>query len=128
MQASQKKLFFSKSLLHIYEMALELRVNYAKSSIIPINVDAEKMKILARTLSCNICSLPFTYLGFPVGIVQPNIQDGLPLIFRVQKRLCSITRLQRLDRKLQMVNGVLSSLPTYYMSTIVGDLFSNAMN
>jgi hypothetical protein len=42
MEVIQKHVLFFKSLLHTYEMTLGLRVNYAKSSIIPINVDAEK--------------------------------------------------------------------------------------
>jgi hypothetical protein len=46
-------------------MDLGLGVNYTKSSIIPINVDEEKMKILAGTFNCKIGSLPFTYLGLP---------------------------------------------------------------
>jgi hypothetical protein len=40
MEASQKQLFLLKYFLHTYEMASALRVNYAKSSIIPINVNA----------------------------------------------------------------------------------------
>jgi hypothetical protein len=42
MEVIQKQVLFLKSLIHTYEMALGLRVNYAKSSIILINVDAEK--------------------------------------------------------------------------------------
>lgn len=102
----------------VIEMASGLRVNYSKSSIIPINVDEARIRILARTFNCKIGSLPFTYLGLPLGTSQPKIQDCLPLINRIQKRLSSITRLLSLGGKLQMVNSVLSSLPTYYMCSI----------
>jgi hypothetical protein len=41
-----------------------------------------------------------------------------PLIDKVQKRLSGITKLLSIGGKLQMVNSVLSSLPTYYMCSI----------
>jgi hypothetical protein len=100
MEANQKQPLFLKSLFHTYEMAFGLRVSYAKSSIILINVDEEKMKILAETFNCKIGSLPFTYLGLPHGTLHLKIQGCLPLICRVQKRLSSITRLLSLGGKL----------------------------
>jgi hypothetical protein len=106
-------LFFYK-MGSTYEMVSGLKVNYSKFSIIPIYVNDEKIKIL----DCKIGSLPFTYLGLPLGISQPRLQDCLPLISRVQKRLSSITRLLSLRGKLQMVSFVLSSLPRYYMCFI----------
>jgi hypothetical protein len=49
------------------------------------------MKILAGTFNCKIGSLPFTYLGLPLGTMYPKIQDCMPLICIIQKRLYSIT-------------------------------------
>lgn len=114
---SQKQLFFLKSLAHTYEMTSSLRVNYSKSIIMLINVNDERMKLLAGTFNCQIGSLPFTQLGLPMGVSPPKIQDCL-LLSRVQKRLSGISRLLSQGGKLQMFNVVLSSLPTYYMCSI----------
>jgi hypothetical protein len=58
-------------------MALSLKVNYLKSNIISINVDDEKMKILVDTLNSQVGSLPFTYLGLPLGIKHYKLQNCL---------------------------------------------------
>jgi hypothetical protein len=42
-------------------------VNYAKSGLVPINLTREKVDIMAGTLGCKILSMPFTYLGLPMG-------------------------------------------------------------
>lgn len=61
-----------------------------------------------------------------MGTMHPKIQDCLSLICIAQKRLSSILRLLSLGGKLEMVNVVLSSLPSYYMSII--KLPSGAIN
>jgi hypothetical protein len=50
-------------------------------------------------------------------ISQPTLQDRLPLITRIQKRLMSTIFLKK-GGKLQLVNSVLTSPLTYYMCTI----------
>lgn len=99
-------------------MVSGLRVNYPKSNIIPINVKEEKMRILVGILNCKIGSLPFTNLCLPLGLSQLKLHNCLPLIDMVQKRLLGIARLLSLGGKLQLVNSVLSSLPTYYMCSV----------
>jgi hypothetical protein len=69
--------FFLKALLHTYDMASSLKVNYLKSNIIPINVDDEKTKILVGTLNSQVGSLSFTYLGLPLGIKHFKLQKCL---------------------------------------------------
>lgn len=86
MEASQQQLFSLKAMIHIYDMVVGLKVNYTKSSIIPINVTPDKMKLLASTLNYHIDSLPFTY-RLPFIVLQPKLQVCLPLINRIQSRL-----------------------------------------
>jgi hypothetical protein len=42
--------------------------------------------VLAATLDCKVGSMPFTYLGFPLGTTRPSVDDYLPLLNRVEKR------------------------------------------
>jgi hypothetical protein len=90
MEACPKQLFFLKAILNSFASSTGLRVNYNKSNMYPINVNPEKMEILSRTLNCQIGAMSFTYLGLPLGLAKPRIQQFLPLIQRIEKRLlCS---------------------------------------
>ena len=96
-----------------------MKVNYHKSSLIPINLEAEEATSLAQVLDCQIATMPFTYLGLPMGTTKPVIKDFAPLIDRVERRLSSIVSFLSYGNSLVLVNSVLSSLPTYYMCTLV---------
>jgi hypothetical protein len=80
MEACPRQLFFLKAVLNSYATSTGLRVNYNKSSMYPINVCQEKMEVLSRTFNCQIGSMPFTYLGVPLGLSKPRIHHFLPLI------------------------------------------------
>jgi hypothetical protein len=95
-----------------------LRVNFNKSNIYPINVDQGKMEILTQTFGCKIGSYPFTYLGLPLGPNKPNMEDMLPFVQIIERRLVSTSNYINQADKLEMVNSVLSSLPTFYMTII----------
>jgi hypothetical protein len=80
-------------MLNTFAASTGLRVNYQKSNIYPVNVDHEQMKILAHTFGCQIGSYPFTYLGLPLGPNKPNVDDMLPLVQRIERRLVSILQI-----------------------------------
>jgi hypothetical protein len=63
MDVYHKHYFFLKSLLNTYAMEFGLKVNYSKSSIIPINVKEDKMSILASTFNCQVGTCPFLIWG-----------------------------------------------------------------
>jgi hypothetical protein len=85
MEACPKQLFFLKAMLNSFAESTDLHVNYHKSNIYPINVSDQKMEILANMFHCNIGSMPFTYLGLPLGIKKPNLGAFLPLIQKIKK-------------------------------------------
>jgi hypothetical protein len=118
MEACPRQLFFLKAMLNSFADSTRLHVNYHKSNIYPINVSDQKMEILANTFHCKIGSLPFTYLGLPLGIQRPKLGAFLPLIQKIEKRLASTSIFLSHAGRLQMVNAVFSSLPTFYMCTL----------
>jgi hypothetical protein len=105
-------------LLNTFAESTGLRVNYQKSSIYPINVSDEKMEFLAQTFDCQIGTYPFTYLGLPMGLSKPTAESFLPIVMRIERRLTSTSNFLTLAGRLEMVNLVLSSLPTYFMSVM----------
>jgi len=55
--------------------------------MVPINLSNEKLSHLARTFGCQIGSFPFTYLGLPMGLTRPKVDDFRPLISKCERRL-----------------------------------------
>jgi hypothetical protein len=77
MEACPLQLITLKALLNTYADSLGLKVNYSKLVMVPINISQERLQHLAATFNCQAGSLPFTYLGLPLGTHQPSMQDCL---------------------------------------------------
>ena len=86
--------------------------------MLPINISEEKLDLLARTFSCSKGSLPFTYLGLPLGTTKPKVIDFLPLVNKCERRLGGVSSMLNQAGRLQITNALFSSLPTYYMCTL----------
>ncbi|KAL8501248.1 hypothetical protein ACS0TY_020703 [Phlomoides rotata] len=52
-----------KRILHWFELILGLKVNFDKSSIWGINMEAGPLELLGNRIGCVIGSAPFSYLG-----------------------------------------------------------------
>jgi hypothetical protein len=107
-----------KALLNTFADSTGLKVNYAKSSMVPINLDEDRLHHLASIFQCEAGSFPFTYLWLLLTSGQPSIHDYMPLVHRMEKRLISTSLFLTQGGKLQLVNSTLSSLPTFYMCAI----------
>jgi hypothetical protein len=118
LRASQRELLCLRALLESFAQSTGLRVKYAKSSLVPINLSSKKVEAMAGVLGCRIQSMPFTYFGLPMGTTKPKVEHFAPLMNRAERRLTSISSMLTYDVKLQLVNSVLSSLPTYTMCLV----------
>jgi hypothetical protein len=95
-----------------------LKVNFDKSFLVPINVAEEEWTSLTNALGCQLGSLPFTYLGLPLGTTRPSIQDLTPVLTRMERHVMGISRHLSYGGRLILVNSVTSALPTYYMCSL----------
>lgn len=86
--------------------------------MVPININEEKLELLTRTFGCQAGTMPFTYLGMPLGTTKPVVHDFLPYVQRIQRRLTCCAQFLTQAGKLEMVNYVLTSMPMFLMSTI----------
>ena len=73
MLADLSQVLAMKELLHKFSISTGLKVNYHKSSMVPINVPNDTISLLAVAFGCQVDSLPFTYLGLPLGTTRPKI-------------------------------------------------------
>lgn len=117
METCSKQLFFLKAILNSFADSTELKINYHKSNMYPINVSEEKMHILSKTFQWQVGAMPFTCLGLPMGLTKPKVEAFLPMIQRIERRMASTSHFLSQVGRLQMVNAVFSSLPMYYMCT-----------
>jgi hypothetical protein len=115
-----KALFPFIALLVIISFAdsMGLKVNYNKSFLVLINVENEKATHLARTIGCQVAEMPFTYLGLPLGTIRPAVEDFLPFLNRIERRMLGLNMLLSYQGRLILVNSILSALPTFYMCSL----------
>lgn len=118
MEACPRQLSVLKALLNAFADSTGLKVNYSKSMMVPINVSPERMEILTRTFGCQQGSMPFTYFRLPLGYTKPFVQDFLPFVQRIERRLVGCAQFLTQAGKLEMVNSVLTSRPMFLMCTL----------
>jgi len=107
MQASATQLFALKFILQSFGASTSLKVNYSKSML----------DHLARTINCQKGSLPFTYLGLPLGLQKPRVVDFSHFVNKCERRLVIASSFLNQARRLQLTNLVLSALPTFTLCT-----------
>lgn len=118
MKASRFEFFCFKALLNSFGQSTGLKVNYHKLSLYPINVAEDKVELIAGLLGCKVGSMPFNYLGLPMGTTIPKVIDFAPLVDRVERRLTISSAFLPQGGKLTLINYVLSIILTYYMCSL----------
>ena len=88
-----------------------LKVNFDKSMMVPSNVSEERLDILASTFGCSKGSLPFTYLGLPLGLTKPSVSDFWPLVSKCERRLVAFSSFLSEAGRLELTNSVLVDGP-----------------
>ena len=98
-----------------FEALFGLKINMDKSELIPVrNVDnAEE---LAVVLGCKVGSLPFTYLGLPLGTHynSSKVRDGVEERFR---KILAKWKRQYISKgsRVTLIKSTMSNLPLYLM-------------
>ncbi|RVW72100.1 Rhodanese-like domain-containing protein 8, chloroplastic [Vitis vinifera] len=99
-----------------FEAVSGLRMNLAKSEIIPVG-EVEEILELAAELGCRVGSLPSQYLGLPLGVPNraSSMWDGVEE--RVRRRL-ALWKRQYISKggRITLIKSTLASMPIYQMS------------
>ena len=106
----------SRALLVCFEAASGLKVNVAKSALVPVgNVD--NVVELAGILGCEMSSLPLKYLGL---LLRAHFQAKViwdSVVEKVERRLASYKRMYlSKGGRVTLIKSTLSNLPTYLLS------------
>jgi hypothetical protein len=116
-EATEKNLWAWKAMLRAFELVSGLKVNLAKSCLYGINVEDRFIDAASTFLSCKVGSLPFSYLGLPIGANPRKRATWDPVIQCIEKKLGSWkNKYVSLGGRVTLINSVLNSIPIYYAS------------
>ncbi|RVW58795.1 hypothetical protein CK203_108285 [Vitis vinifera] len=112
-EAKKENLTHLSWTLFWFEVASRLRINLAKSEIIPVG-EMEEVDVMAMELRCRVGSLPSSYLGLLLG--APNkalsVWDGVEE--RVRRRL-ALWKRQYISkgRRITLIKSTMASMSIY---------------
>jgi hypothetical protein len=116
-EARVENLWAMKAILRWFELVSGLKVNFSKSRLIGVNVASSFMEGAANFLNCTIGTIPFVYLGLPIG-ANPRLSSTWdPVVKTIEKRLSSWkNRYVSLGGRVVLINSILASIPVFYLS------------
>lgn len=83
-----------------------------------MNISQEEADRLASILGCKLGTMPFTYLGLPMGTTRPTFQELMPLVHGIERRLSATSCFLNQGSRLQLLQSVLTSMPIYFLCTL----------
>jgi len=106
-----------RAVLVLFENLSGLKVNFSKSQLVGVNVSTSWLTEAAMVLSCKVGTVPFVYLGLPIGGNARRLAFWEPLLHRIKSRLSSWnSKYLAFGGRLVLLKSVLSSLPVYALS------------
>ena len=115
-EASQEQMVFLSWLLMWFEAILGLSINLDKSEILLVG-RVENVELLALKFGCNVGTLPFTYLGLPLGAPHKSVVvwDGME---EMMWKILALWKIQYISKgeRITLIRSTLVSMLIYLMS------------
>lgn len=118
--------------LTIFSLISGLTINLHKSVVYGMGCDSALATSIASELGCQVGSLPFKYLGLPLGSRSLSCVDWNHVVdmFRAKLSICKAKHLS-IGSRLTLIKSVLSSIPIYPLSSgfclsILGTFFTGS--
>jgi hypothetical protein len=106
-----------KVILRSFELVSGMRINFVKSKLYGINVDTNFLEAGSSFLNCRADTLPFKFLGIPVGSNPRRRETWKPVVEAMSKKLSTWTsRHLSMGGRITLINSVLASMPLYFFS------------
>lgn len=107
-----------KKILTDYADSIGFRINFQKSTIVPINTAQDLTQRIASIFGCSTMTMPFTYLGLPLGTTRPSVQDLTPLVCSAERKITAAMLLMSYAGNLALANSLVTSLAIFSMEKI----------
>ncbi|GAU27776.1 hypothetical protein TSUD_215870 [Trifolium subterraneum] len=112
-----ENLWSIKVLLRGFELVSGMRINFVKSNLYGVNVDANFLEAGSSFLSCRSDVIPFKFLGIPVGANPRRRETWKPVVEAMTNRLSTWSSRQlSFGGRITLINTVLASMPLYFFS------------
>jgi hypothetical protein len=106
-----------RAVLLILEEVSGLKVNFNKSMITGVNISSTWLAEAASMLNCRTRTIPFVYLGLPIGGDSRKLSFWKPEVDRIIARLSLWNnKFLSFGGRLVLLKSVMSSLPVYFLS------------
>ncbi|XP_024640546.1 uncharacterized protein [Medicago truncatula] len=106
-----------RAVLLLLEEVSGLKVKFNKSMLTGVNISHNWLTEAASVLNCKTGTIPFMYLGLPIGGDSRRLSFWKPVVDRIVARLSSWNnKFLSLGGRLVLLKSVLSSLPVYFLS------------
>jgi hypothetical protein len=113
--------------LELFGQVSGLLTNRSKCAVYPIRCDNINLEEVMEGFQCPIQSFPCNYLGLPLHYRQLRRVDVPPLVDKMSNRLPSWKgRFINRSGRLKLLNAVLSSLPTYFLTMFAPKKVANS--
>ncbi|GJZ89940.1 putative RNA-directed DNA polymerase [Tanacetum coccineum] len=110
----------ARTLCHIlrcFTLASGLKVNFSKSKLFGVGVNATEIQSFANILDSQASTFPCSYLRLPIGANMSKACNWKPIIEKFHKRLTSWkARNLSYGGRLTLLKSVLGALGTYFFS------------
>ena len=103
-------------ILFWFEAASGLKINLAKSEVIPVG-EVQRIEELAVELGCRVGKLPSIYLGLPLGVPNKATYGWDGIEERTRRRL-ALWKSQYISKggRITLIKSTMGSMPVYQMS------------
>ncbi|CAJ2656345.1 unnamed protein product [Trifolium pratense] len=104
-----ENLWSLKTVLRSFELVSGLKVNFYKSKLYGINLDDNFLSAASSFLHCEVESIPFRFLGIPVGANPRRKVTWNPIVEAMKKRLNTWSgRNLSFGGRVTLINSILS--------------------
>jgi hypothetical protein len=115
--ATVENLWTLKAVLRGFELVSGLKVNFWKSCVMGVNLPDDFIGMTSNFLNCREGSIPFKYLGLPVGANPRRLSTWEPMLNVIRSRLGSWgNKYVSLGGRIVLINAVLNAIPIFYLS------------
>lgn len=86
-EASLHNVLTWKCILRCFELTSGLKINFLKSCCVGMHVSDTDLRMFTSILNCKVASLPFVYLGIPIGGNPRRALLWQPVLAKMRRKL-----------------------------------------
>ena len=106
-----------KVMLRSFELVSGLKINFAKSHFRTIGMSMQWMKNAATYLNCSLLSVPFSYLGIPMGANPRSSVTWDPIVKKCKRKLAKWKQKHlSFGGRVTLIKSALNSILIYFLS------------